>query len=224
MNAKIKVYATRYSQILSGIYYWLMNNRVKGRLANDYVRKNAYLRGTRIKFEGQRNRIMIGGTKPSKLSYCSINVYGSNNTIIIEDECSLKDMTIYVSGNNNSVHIHRKTMISGKTELAVLEGTKIDVGEGTLFSANITLRTGDSHSVIDVANGKRLNKSRNIIVGDHVWIGNTVIITKGTILGSHCVVATGSVVTGKAFPNHCVVGGNPAKVLKEGIDWSFKLL
>jgi acetyltransferase-like isoleucine patch superfamily enzyme len=36
----------------------------------------------------------------------------------------------------------------------------------------------------------------------------------GTVIGDHCVVATGAVVTGKTFPDNCIIGGVPAKIIK----------
>ena len=91
-----------------------------------------------------------------------------------------------------------------------------------MFSSNITLRAGDSHSVIDIETGKRLNMSKDIMVGDHVWIGNTVIITKGTTIGANSIIGTGSVVTGKVFPDNCAIAGNPARIVKEKVNWLHK--
>ena len=160
-----------------------------------------------------------GGAKISSLTNCHIAIHGSNNTVIIEGGVGARDLTIYCADDNCCVLVKQDTQIAGKTELAAMEGTKIEVGRDCLFSANITLRAGDSHSVIDAETGTRINKSKDIIIGDHVWVGNTVIITKGSVIGPHSVVATGAVITGKVFPGNSAVGGNPAKVVKEGVSW-----
>jgi len=51
-----------------------------------------------------------------------------------------------------------------------------------------------------------------------VWIGTRVTILSGVTVGEGAVIAAGSVVT-KDVPPYTVVGGNPAKVLKENIEW-----
>ena len=55
--------------------------------------------------------------------------------------------------------------------------------------------------------------SKPIIVGNDVWIGMRVIVMPGIKIGSHSIVAAGSVVT-KDVPEWGIVGGNPAKVIK----------
>lgn len=219
MNQIIKGIIKKYSPLLSNVYYCLMNNRVKGGRGNTFKYHNTFIKGMRLSFYGKGNSVVIGGERPASLSNCHIAIHGNNNRVIIEGGVGAKDLTIYCADTNCLVHVKEGTQISGKTELAVMEGTKIEVGKDCLFSANITLRAGDSHSVIDAATGERINHSKDIIVGDHVWIGNTVIVTKGTVIGEHSVVATGSVVAGKTFPTNSVIGGNPAKVIKEGVSW-----
>lgn len=219
MNQKIKGLVKKYSPLLSNIYYYLMNNRVKGGRGNTFKHCNTFIKGMRLTFYGKGNSVVIGGEKPASLCNCHIAMHGNNNRVVIEGGVGAKDLTIYCADENCCVHVMESTMISGKTELAVMEGTKIEVGRDCLFSANITLRAGDSHSVIDASTGERINRSKDIVVGEHVWIGNTVIITKGTVIGSYSVVATGAVVTGKRFPENSAIGGNPAKVVKEGVNW-----
>lgn len=61
-------------------------------------------------------------------------------------------------------------------------------------------------------------KSKPISIGDHVWIGLNATILKGVTIGEGSVIAAGSVVV-KDVPAHTLVGGIPAKVLKENIEW-----
>jgi len=56
--------------------------------------------------------------------------------------------------------------------------------------------------------------AEGIVIEDDVWIGSGAIITDGVHIGNGAVVAAGSVVT-KDVPAHTVVGGVPAKVIRE---------
>jgi len=53
-------------------------------------------------------------------------------------------------------------------------------------------------------------------IGHHVVIGGQAWINPGVKIGNHVVVGACSVVT-KDIPDHCLVAGNPAKIIKEGI-------
>lgn len=56
----------------------------------------------------------------------------------------------------------------------------------------------------------------NTVIGNNCVIGINSIILPGILVGEHCVVAAGSVVT-KNAPPHTIVAGNPAKVIRTGI-------
>lgn len=58
---------------------------------------------------------------------------------------------------------------------------------------------------------------RPVVIGDDVWIGARAIILPGVKVGSHSIIAAGSVVT-KDVPEWAIVGGNPAKVIKYRIN------
>nr|WP_096186653.1 sugar O-acetyltransferase [Evansella halocellulosilytica] len=53
-----------------------------------------------------------------------------------------------------------------------------------------------------------------VTIGDNVWIGGRSVINPGVTIGNNVVVASGSVVT-KDVSDNVVVGGNPAKIIKE---------
>lgn len=155
----------------------------------------------------------------TRMKNCRIIVKGNGCSILIGRDSNLNDVTLYIEDDGGQIKLGKHTTITGKTELAVIEGRSIIVGDDCLFSSDITFRVGDSHSILDNATRKRINPSADITIEDYVWIGHSVKVLKGANIGSNSIVATGSIVTNKHFPAHCVVGGTPAKVLKEGVDW-----
>jgi acetyltransferase-like isoleucine patch superfamily enzyme len=56
--------------------------------------------------------------------------------------------------------------------------------------------------------------AEGIVIEDDVWLGSASVITDGVRIGKGSVVAAGAVVT-KDVPPHTVVGGVPARVIKE---------
>jgi len=52
-----------------------------------------------------------------------------------------------------------------------------------------------------------------VAIGSGSWLGANVVILPGTTLGRNTVVAAGAVVRG-TFPDHVVLGGVPARVLR----------
>ncbi len=51
------------------------------------------------------------------------------------------------------------------------------------------------------------------VIGNDVWIGQSVVLARGITLGDGCVVAAGSVVT-RSVPPYAIVGGNPAQLIR----------
>ncbi|GJM26712.1 MAG: hypothetical protein DHS20C16_31270 [Phycisphaerae bacterium] len=78
------------------------------------------------------------------------------------------------------------------------------------------------YTVLSTTNHTRLNESYRygpgerspIVLQKGSWTGAHSVITAGTTVGTGSAVAAGSVVT-KDVPPHSVVGGIPARVLKE---------
>ena len=61
---------------------------------------------------------------------------------------------------------------------------------------------------------KHLGIAKPIVIGDDVWIGGNVTIVAGVHIGNNVIVAAGAVVT-KDVPDNTLVGGVPAKKIKD---------
>lgn len=64
-----------------------------------------------------------------------------------------------------------------------------------------------------------MNPAKNVIIGDHVWIGMNVAINKGVNIGKNSIVAGNSVVT-HDVPENVIVAGIPAVIVKKDVMWS----
>ena len=85
----------------------------------------------------------------------------------------------------------------------------IYVGDYTQIGPNVGL-ISSNHSL----NDNRKAEFSVVRIGKYCWIGMGVIILPGVDLGDHTIVAAGAVVT-KSFPlGYCVLGGNPARIIK----------
>jgi len=205
------------SKMLSYIYTHLIGlNKIRGLRNNKIVFNNCFIKKCKIRIKGTNNKVFINNH--STLFCCDISIMGNDNTIIIDERVCAVKCEIYIEDDNNLVKIGKDSHISGFTHLACIEGCNIIIGEKCLFSSDVTFRTGDSHSILDL-DGIRINPSLDIEIGNHVWIGNKTIITKGVHIAENCILATGSVVTKKFDDTNVIIGGIPAKIIKRNINW-----
>ncbi len=87
----------------------------------------------------------------------------------------------------------------------------IKIGRGTFIAANVGIITANH----DLQNLEKHMSGKDVTIGEKCWIGMNSVILPGVTLGEGTVVGAGSIVT-KSFPEgHCVIAGNPAKLIRE---------
>lgn len=98
--------------------------------------------------------------------------------------------------------------------LTIMGGGNVLIGRYFHSGSNCKIRLG-SHDY-DHGNaipyGEKYD-SKNVEIGDFVWLGSDVIICGNVKIGTGAIIAMGAVVV-KDVPNYAIVGGNPAKVIK----------
>lgn len=113
-------------------------------------------------------------------------------------------------GNGNFIH--------GTLRVISIEGEKVIIGDDNLFSDDILIRNGDSHSVLN-ENGNRINSSKEICIGNHNWFCEKSTILKDVIINDNTIIGYGAVVTKSPGQSNIALGGNPAKILKSHVNW-----
>jgi len=90
-------------------------------------------------------------------------------------------------------------------------GGQIFIGKGTYIAPNVGLIT-ENHNL---SNLDLHDEPEDIIVGENCWIGMNVVILPGVILGKNTVVGAGAVVTKSFEHGNCIIGGVPAKKIRD---------
>ena len=97
---------------------------------------------------------------------------------------------------------------------AICEGPGIEIGDNVLVGTSVNVYDTDFHEVDPERRLSGTPKMGKVVIEDNVWIGDRVTILKGSKIGKNSVVAAGAVVAGE-FPANVVIGGVPARVIRE---------
>lgn len=137
-----------------------------------------------------------------------------SSKLIVDGTFALYQGASMYVGKNATVRIKGNSFLNTNTVLNCFN--YIEIGDDTIISDDVRIQDSDNHFVTE--NGVRKPNTAPIIIGDHVWIGKNAVILKGVTIGNGAIVAAGSVVV-KDIAAKCLVGGNPAKVIKENVAW-----
>lgn len=99
--------------------------------------------------------------------------------------------------------------------LTIMCAKEVTIGNGVRIGRNVSIRDWNGGHVI--INDHYRNHAP-VHIGDNVWLCSGCTVMPGVTIGEGSVVAANAMVI-KDIPPHCLVGGSPAKVLKENIEW-----
>lgn len=171
---------------------------------------------------------------PVCFNNCVVEFYGEKNVLVMEEGANLKNCVFSFKGNNSLIYVSKSietislnvltysdstTFVgtnmatNGTVNIIASEARNVFIGNDCLISKQCSIRTGDAHRLYDINTGKRLNESKSVFIGDHVWLGFGVNVLKGAHLHSGCIIGLGAIVTGKEYHSCATYGGNPAKLV-----------
>ena len=88
---------------------------------------------------------------------------------------------------------------------------KIIIGKNTWIANGVAIITANH----DLENLDTHSDASDVVLGEECWIGSNAVILPGVVLGKHTVVGAGAVVTKSFTEGWCVIGGVPARKIKD---------
>ena len=89
-------------------------------------------------------------------------------------------------------------------------GARVEIGEGCDIASFVAINCADSHLM--TIGDSNTNSRKNILIGDHVFIGSHAVILGGANIGHNVVIAAGTVVREGTIQPYSLVIGNPMNV------------
>ncbi|MGA2399119.1 MAG: acyltransferase [Steroidobacteraceae bacterium] len=109
---------------------------------------------------------------------------------------------------NGTPDIGADVYIGGFSEINA-KGAQVRIGAGCDIASFVAINVADSHlQCIGLADA---NICRDILIGDHVFIGSHCAILGGSVIGHHSVIGAGTVVRGISIPPFSLVIGTEVK-------------
>lgn len=151
------------------------------------------------------------------------------DTVEILDNSMIRNNT-FISCKNLSVgagtKINSDNTIMGRADFTIGENSRIinehffDVSDNISIGNNSWIAGKASqfwtHGSIHT---KDRSKDLSISIKDNVYIGSNVSFAPGVKIESLNLIGLGSVVHSSINSSHNIIVGNPAKIIKENIDW-----
>ncbi|MDY3133452.1 MAG: hypothetical protein SOW11_05580, partial [Campylobacter lanienae] len=166
----------------------------------------------KLDFKGKNNIVFFAGSSKS----INICFYGNNalafignNTIILGQQTAMSSDSVLFVDNDCSF---------GGVTIRPFEAKNIIFGRDCMFSWNIVVTSTDHHLIMDCNTNNRVNYSKSVYVGDHVWCGMETTISKGAFIASGAVIGAKSLAT-KIYYSNTSNAGIPAKELKKELFW-----
>ncbi|EGR0775340.1 maltose acetyltransferase family protein [Vibrio cholerae] len=150
-----------------------------------------------------------------KLNQTSVNC-PDKRVEIIKSLLGSTGSSIHIESTFNcdyGLNIHVGENFYANFGCVILDVAEVRIGDNCFIAPQVGIYTA-THPIDPIQRNSGLEFGKPIRIGNNCWIGGHATINPGVTLGDNVVVASGAVVT-KSFGSNVVIGGNPARVLKE---------
>lgn len=197
----------------------LGKNRIRVAKGNHFLVGSSLMKNVHLEIQGTDNEVIIEDLV--QMDHLTIHIQGNHNRLVIGRENGFDHCSLWMEDDYNAMEIGEHNRFFEGSQLAALEGTKISIGADGLYAKDVQVRTSDSHSVLDTE-GKRINPARDISIGNHVWLGDSVMVLKGSVIPDDVVVGARSLVNKHLESDGGMYVGTPAHLVKKNINWTSK--
>lgn len=173
------------------------------------------INGVRFNIMGKDNFLQVH--EDTTFKNCLFSLSGGMNVRIAPSRFNIVGLNIF--GKESDVIIGSNFSCWGVEIRCHEQKTSVSIGDNCMFAQDILIYATDVHSIFDQFTGKLLNLGEPITIGNNIWCARGVIILKGSTIRNNTVIGAGSLVNKKFNENHVIIAGNPATIVRRGIDW-----
>ena len=170
-----------------------------------------------IRFRGANNRVVVAD--PIRLMKLQVDFDCDNGVLEIGPSAGVPALRASIRiGQDSRVQLGANVSSTSIVSISATEGTSVVIGDDVMFASSNEVRADDGHAIFDVRTGARVNVSRSIHIGNHVWMGLRSVALSGAHIGDGSVIGLSSIVT-RTIPNNCLAVGVPARPARYDIAW-----
>lgn len=107
------------------------------------------------------------------------------------------------------------------TGSVIVVAQSVQIGKDTLIGRDNVIYDSDFHSMLG-QDGKAYNKPKPVVLKDHVWLTNHVMVQKGVTIEEGAVIAPFTIVKKPVQAGSLVANGMQAHCVKEDIHWAIR--
>lgn len=174
--------------------------------------------GLKIEINGNNNVVKLELPIKAENSFIQIG----NDNVYVNIASTQRFYNVFIRccfGNGQVVQIGKSTTISGANIILDSFGS-CTIGEDCMFSNSIRIWGDDGHSILDANTGEILNEPKGCVtIGNHVWVGEAVRITKNARIYDNSIIGGGAVAYKDYEESNVVIAGNPGKIVRRNITW-----
>jgi len=137
---------------------------------------------------------------------------GYKEKYTLNDKFKFNGLFILFYGEGNII-AEQNSYIGDYSTIYAHKNTSVKIGQNVRIGHNVRIYTLSNQSDQDFSNEILKEKTGDVVIGDHSWIGVNVLINPGVKIGRNCVIGANSVVTSDV-PDNAIYGGVPAKLIK----------
>ncbi len=183
---------------------------------NRFIGTPPILENSTISFSGNNNILFC---EPGVVISGSRIIFNGDNALVYLGQSRHK-FHLSITINHSSVfHMGRNNYINGSINVILSERKHCFFGDNGVLSFGIWIRNADPHLIYSCDSGQRINPSKSIYIGDHVWLGQSAMLLKGTEIDSGSIIGAMSVAAGKKIDHNSSWAGNPIRKIADSIFW-----
>ncbi|GAB2653287.1 hypothetical protein GCM10027169_17580 [Gordonia jinhuaensis] len=162
-----------------------------------------------------RHRAAVsGGRRLALRGRVTMENHTGTGQLLLSDHVEFYDRVhLFLDGRSCRISIGDRTFVNRRTEIFCVDS--VSIGSDCAISWDVVISDTDYHCIVGSPS------VAPVTIGNKVWIGARAVILKGVTIGDGAVVAAGSVVA-KDVPAKTLVAGNPARPVRDDVDWSLE--